>query len=1221
MFNYQLKKITLLLFAWFVLIAPLFSTNQTVFAGQIGTQTGSPQTAPCRNDNCEQNCTFNPNLPACPMRSNRELKQFAAAQIRYERSQPPSGGLKAAESPTRSNFTFFSSIFVLLGGLWLLAVLLKQTFRIRLQAVRARSPKFARLVFRPALSLPTGGVLLAAAIAGNGLTAPPPMTIAQESIRQSVNDEINSPPRSDTEFSIKNMFNYKSTNIAIFLFAAFFLIAPLFLTNQTVFAGESAAQGGDPTDPCLRAGQCEQNQQRKLAAAQIRNERNQPPNGGLSNGGDTPTRSNFTFFASIFVVFGGLWTLFALVCNQFGKRRQPHQSRLAKVRDLAFKPSFALSAFAFLFLTAIVGGILTKPAAVSAEKRVKADKSAMTGLLNPSNKPVFKTTQEIGGTGITQIGAPVFDAAGNRYVRGGFTGTLTIGATTLTATKDFDLFVAKYDTNGNALWARQASGSTSGAIPATLAVEGATALSVDANGNFYLGGSFVKTITLQGGANANITLNDNGAAGINYESFVAKYDANGNLLWAKGGNTNSPKNLVNLEDGQNGIDQIVFDAGGNPYVAGFVSGDHFLGSAFTNQGLSDIMLAKLNPANGAVVWKQIIGGTEDDNGLDLKIDAANNLYLIGNFGSPTITFPNNTTFSNPGDPDDFEGDSTDTFIAKFDVTGANLWTESVGGGSDVGASQIAVSSAGEIFMTGYFFDSVTFGATTLTENEGTGEDNEASYGGFVTKMDNSGNFVWAKQFGGIGKAVALDGGGRVHVVGTFYDGGAFGDGTPNVENLASFGGEDLFVARYDANGDFSFAKPIAGAGAEGEIAIGNPSDENGGKTENNYNPLGISYNPARQTMFVSGDFQKVIALDCQTLTTTGANRHSYLAELSADGEQTSCRIWNGLDANDNNFDSPDNWNGGVIPGNNDSIYVPYTGNSFDNPTYNPTGIGIILDNLTVSDDRTLTVERDLPITGKLWLLGGFVNTGADRLLDLTDTATANRISDADGSGGYVIGKIRKEFGNTNPFIFPVGTASGYSPVDINPQFGIGALLAVKAVELPQPLFANTPNRINRYWNINKAGKGFIEANLTFHYLQTDVVGDESQLKVFKVEDDMPSEQTATINTTANTATVNNVSEFSDWTLAQFAPTAADVSISGNVRLPHDLGLNAALVTLTDPQGVSHTTRTNKLGGFRFTDIAAGQTYIISVQARGYKFAPQILTATENITNLNFEPLE
>ncbi|MCY7344892.1 MAG: carboxypeptidase-like regulatory domain-containing protein, partial [Pyrinomonadaceae bacterium] len=731
------------------------------------------------------------------------------------------------------------------------------------------------------------------------------------------------------------------------------------------------------------------------------------------------------------------------------------------------------------------------------------------------------------------------------------------------------------------------------------------------------------TITLQGsgGANLNITLNDNGAAGVNYESFAAKYNSSGDLLWAKGGNSGSPKNMNNLETGQNGINQIVFDTSGNPYVAGFVSGTNFLGSSFINNGESEIVLARLNPLTGEIIWKQIIGGTKDDNGLDLKIDGSNNLYLVGNFGSPSITFPTTpaTTFTNPDNPAGTLEDSTNTFIAKFNSSGSNLWVENLNNTETLGGSQIAVNGAGEIFLTGYYFDSATFPTvpeTTLFETEGSGE-GEASLGGYVTKLDMNGDFIWAKGFGGVGEAIALDGAGRVHVVGTFWDGGTFGGGTPNVETLASFGGEDLFVARYDSNGNFDWAKPIAASGFEGLIAIGNPSDPNG-KTENNYNPLGIGYNPSRQTMFVSGDFQGAIALDCLTLTTPGNSLQSYLAELSGDTEAVSCRIWNGLDADDNNWDSTDNWNGGIVPNNNDSVYVPYTGNSFDNPTYNPAG-NIIVNNLTVADDRTLTLERDLAMTGKLWLTGGIINAGADRLLDLTDTATANRIADADGSGGYVIGKIRKAFGNQNPFTFPVGTANGYSPVDVVPQSGIGATLTINAVQQAQPNAPSPGNRLNRYWTITKAGEVFITANLTFHYLQTDVVGNESTYRLFKIEENVPEMQTATIDTTANTATVNGISQFSDWTLGALAPTAAAVSISGRVITPPDFRLSNTLVTLTDSQGVSRTVPTGKFGSFRFNEVAAGETYILRVASRGYTFAPQIISPTENISGITFIP--
>ncbi|MCY7346654.1 MAG: carboxypeptidase-like regulatory domain-containing protein, partial [Pyrinomonadaceae bacterium] len=148
---------------------------------------------------------------------------------------------------------------------------------------------------------------------------------------------------------------------------------------------------------------------------------------------------------------------------------------------------------------------------------------------------------------------------------------------------------------------------------------------------------------------------------------------------------------------------------------------------------------------------------------------------------------------------------------------------------------------------------------------------------------------------------------------------------------------------------------------------------------------------------------------------------------------------------------------------------------------------------------------------------------------------------------------------------------------------------------------------------------FITANLTFHYLQTDVVGNESTYRLFKIEGNVPEMQTATIDTTANTATVNGVSQFSDWTLAALAPTAAAVSISGRVITPPDFRLSNTLVTLTDSQGVSRTVLTGKFGSFRFNEVAAGETCILRASSRGYTFAPQIISPTENISGITFIP--
>ena len=90
-----------------------------------------------------------------------------------------------------------------------------------------------------------------------------------------------------------------------------------------------------------------------------------------------------------------------------------------------------------------------------------------------------------------------------------------------------------------------------------------------------------------------------------------------------------------------------------------------------------------------------------------------------------------------------------------------------------------------------------------------------------------------------------------------------------------------------------------------------------------------------------------------------------------------------------------------------------------------------------------------------------------------------------------------------------------------------------------------------------------------------------------------------------------------WTAEGFVPTAAAVSIGGRVLTAGGGGLRNALVTLTDMNGGARSVLTKKFGSFRFDDVAAGEIYILSVGSRRYTFQPQVVTATENVTNLEF----
>lgn len=85
-----------------------------------------------------------------------------------------------------------------------------------------------------------------------------------------------------------------------------------------------------------------------------------------------------------------------------------------------------------------------------------------------------------------------------------------------------------------------------------------------------------------------------------------------------------------------------------------------------------------------------------------------------------------------------------------------------------------------------------------------------------------------------------------------------------------------------------------------------------------------------------------------------------------------------------------------------------------------------------------------------------------------------------------------------------------------------------------------------------------------------------------------------------------------------APTAAIVSVGGRISwAATKRGVAGAVVTVTDTEGNTRATRTNPFGYYHFNDVAAGGTYIFQARYKRFRFAPQVLTVTEEINNLNF----
>ncbi len=288
--------------------------------------------------------------------------------------------------------------------------------------------------------------------------------------------------------------------------------------------------------------------------------------------------------------------------------------------------------------------------------------------------------KKAGGTSNDEGYGIAVDACGNSYVTGYFCNSATFGSTTLICNGYYDIFIAKLDSSGNWLWAKNAGG---------LGGDWGNGIAVDASGNSYVTGCFDSTTATFGSTD----LTNNGG----YDIFIAKLDSSGNWLWAK--NAGGTSDVFGR--------CIVVDASGNSYVTGFFHGSATFGSTdLTNNGYYDIFISKLD-SSGNWFWAKNAGGTSNDEGFGIAVDASGNSYVTGCF-SGSATF-GSTTLTSSGD--------RDIFIAKLDSSGNWLWAKNAGGTSDDRGHGIAVDASRNSYVTGYFYNYIaTFGSTTLTSN-------------------------------------------------------------------------------------------------------------------------------------------------------------------------------------------------------------------------------------------------------------------------------------------------------------------------------------------------------------------------------------------------------------------------------------------------------------------------------------------------------------------------
>ena len=409
-----------------------------------------------------------------------------------------------------------------------------------------------------------------------------------------------------------------------------------------------------------------------------------------------------------------------------------------------------------------------------------------------------------GGTVIDIGDAVAVDPLGNSYVTGRFGSTATFGPgeanQTMLTTTGQDVFVAKYNLNGQLQWVRQANG----------AVAVGTGIGVDSLGNSYVTGYFSNTMTFAPGTVNQIVLTSLGSNDI----FVAKYDASGTLLWARRDGGTSGETAQDL----------ALDASGNSYVAGTFAGTATFGLGEANQttitatstgcGGSNIFVAKYN-SSGLFQW--VKRGT-NSTGTGIAADGAGKSWAVGDFCGPA-------TYS-PGDAGETiltaAVGTRDIFVLKYDTDGALLWAKRID--TTVGSSldaHVATDGFGNSYVTGLFRGSATFGPAEGAETTLTSDGNEDI---FVAKYDPNGALQWAKRAGGTGidwgTGIAADIFGNSYVTGYFRDAPAtFGLGDANETTLTSAGNEDVFIAKYNTLGFLQWARRAGGSGDDRGLGV------------------------------------------------------------------------------------------------------------------------------------------------------------------------------------------------------------------------------------------------------------------------------------------------------------------------------------------------------------------------------------------------------------------
>jgi hypothetical protein len=243
--------------------------------------------------------------------------------------------------------------------------------------------------------------------------------------------------------------------------------------------------------------------------------------------------------------------------------------------------------------------------------------------------------------------------------------------------------------------------------------------------------------------------------------------------------------------GDDSGNDIAVDASGNAYVVGNTTSTNFpVASAFqsTLRGPQDAFVAKLNATATSLLFSTYLGGNTYDYGYGIALDGSNNVYVTGSTASLNGVESFPVTV---GAVQSTPGGGGDAFAVKFSSVGTRIYSTYIGGGGGEVGNSIAVTSTGAAYVTGYT-TSTNFPTTNLAFQRFA----PAGANAFVAQLSTTfGAYSYSTYLGGsstdIGSSIVVDSSGAAYVSGNTFS-------TDFPTNVYAPGGQyDAFVTKFN----------------------------------------------------------------------------------------------------------------------------------------------------------------------------------------------------------------------------------------------------------------------------------------------------------------------------------------------------------------------------------------------------------------------------------------